>query len=266
MNIHRLSQNIKSNEHSQIISKYEVKWTFTDYLKIWSQMNVHRLSQNMKSNEHSQIISKYKVKWTFTDYLKIWSQMKVHRLSQNMKSNEHSQIISKEPPGPQHTNCTTVQLYNCTTQLRLAFSCRRYEDRIPVEPTPRAPVQTGPGTHPASCTMDTGSFPGVKCGRGVLLTAHPFLVPRSWKSRAIPLPNHVLFPWADRSYKPTLTQILDPILPFEKWNFCGREMWMRRLWGEEESLVSEPPRLSPLVLPIILMWRKRRNCEKSGVG
>ena len=31
------------------------------------------------------------------------------------------------------------------------------------------------------------SFLGVKCGRGVLLTTHPLLVPRSWKSRAIPL-------------------------------------------------------------------------------
>jgi hypothetical protein len=49
------------------------------------------------------------------------------------------------------------------------------------------PVQTGPGAHPASCTMDTGSFPGVKCGRGVLLTTHLLLAPRSWKSRAIPL-------------------------------------------------------------------------------
>ena len=37
--------------------------------------------------------------------------------------------------------------------------------------------------------MCTGSFPGVKCGRGVLLTTHPLLVPRSWKSRAIPLPT-----------------------------------------------------------------------------
>ena len=26
------------------------------------------------------------------------------------------------------------------------------------------PVQTGPGAHPASCKMGTGSFPGVKCG------------------------------------------------------------------------------------------------------
>jgi len=50
-----------------------------------------------------------------------------------------------------------------------------------------APVQTGPGGHPASCTMGTGSFPGVKSGRGVTLTPHPLLVPWSWKSRAIPL-------------------------------------------------------------------------------
>jgi len=44
-----------------------------------------------------------------------------------------------------------------------------------------SPVQTGPGAHPASCTMGTGSFPGVKCGWGVLLTTHPFLVPQSWR-------------------------------------------------------------------------------------
>ena len=50
-------------------------------------------------------------------------------------------------------------------------------------------VQTGPGAHPTSCTMGTGSFPGIKYGRGVLLTTHPLLVPRSWKSRAITLPT-----------------------------------------------------------------------------
>ena len=37
-------------------------------------------------------------------------------------------------------------------------------------------VQTGPGAHPASCAMVTGSFPGVKSGRGVTLTPHPLLV------------------------------------------------------------------------------------------
>ena len=51
------------------------------------------------------------------------------------------------------------------------------------------PVQTGPGAHPASCKMGNGSFPGLKCGRGVLLTTHSLLVLRSWKSRAIPLPT-----------------------------------------------------------------------------
>jgi len=40
-----------------------------------------------------------------------------------------------------------------------------------------APVQTGPGAHPATCTMGTGSFPGVKSGRGVTLTLHALLVP-----------------------------------------------------------------------------------------
>ena len=50
-------------------------------------------------------------------------------------------------------------------------------------------VQTGPGAHSAFCKMGTGSFPGLNCGRGVLLTTHPLLVPRSWKSRAVPLPT-----------------------------------------------------------------------------
>jgi hypothetical protein len=49
-------------------------------------------------------------------------------------------------------------------------------------------VQTSPGAHPASCKLGIRSFPGVKYGWGVLLTTHPLLEPRSWKSRAIPLP------------------------------------------------------------------------------
>jgi hypothetical protein len=60
-------------------------------------------------------------------------------------------------------------------------------DRILVGARFSAPVQTGPGAHPASCTMGTESFPEVKSGRGVTLTPHPLLVPWSWRSRAIPL-------------------------------------------------------------------------------
>jgi len=60
-------------------------------------------------------------------------------------------------------------------------------DRTPVGARFSAPVQTGPGTHTASCTMGAGYFPGVKSGRGVTLTPHPLLVPWSQKNRAIPL-------------------------------------------------------------------------------
>ena len=63
----------------------------------------------------------------------------------------------------------------------------RFGDRIPVGARFSSPDQTGPGGHPASCTVGTGSFPGVKSGRGVTLAPHPFLVPWSRKSRAIPL-------------------------------------------------------------------------------
>ena len=49
------------------------------------------------------------------------------------------------------------------------------------------PVQTGPGAHPASCTMGTGFFPRVKSGRSVMLTPHTLLVPWSWKGRATPI-------------------------------------------------------------------------------
>ena len=59
--------------------------------------------------------------------------------------------------------------------------------RIPVGTRFSAPVQTGPGAHPASCTVGTGSFSGVKSGRGVTMTPHLLLVPWSRKGRAISL-------------------------------------------------------------------------------
>ena len=79
-----------------------------------------------------------------------------------------------------------------------------------------APVQTGPGAYPASCTMGTGSFPGIKSGRGVTLTPHPLLVPWSRKSRAIPL----LSLWAVR--------------PVQSLSACTRvhfTLYLTRLWA-----------------------------------
>jgi len=49
-----------------------------------------------------------------------------------------------------------------------------------------APFQTGPGAHPASCKIGTGSFPGVKSGRSATLTPHPLLVSWSWKTHYEP--------------------------------------------------------------------------------
>ena len=88
-----------------------------------------------------------------------------------------------------------IFLYNFREKKYLFFMPRMYSDwlragrsgdQIPLwRDFPS--VQTGPGAHPASCTMGTGSFPGVKYGRGVLLTTHPLLLPWSWSSTAIPL-------------------------------------------------------------------------------
>ena len=44
----------------------------------------------------------------------------------------------------------------------------RSGDQIPVGARYPAPIQTGPGAHPASYTKGTGSFPAVKqLGRGI---------------------------------------------------------------------------------------------------
>jgi hypothetical protein len=58
-------------------------------------------------------------------------------------------------------------------------------DRILVGARYSAPVQTGPGAHPASYTLGTGSFPGVK--RPGHSVDHPIKRRGSRKSRAIPL-------------------------------------------------------------------------------
>jgi len=53
----------------------------------------------------------------------------------------------------------------------------RSGNRIPVGARFSAPVQTGPGAHPTSYTLGTGSFRGVKRpGRGA--DHPPYLVPR----------------------------------------------------------------------------------------
>jgi hypothetical protein len=57
-----------------------------------------------------------------------------------------------------NTYRTSVNVGRDSDSLRAG----RSGDRIPVEARFSAPVQTGPGAYPASCTMVTGSFRGVK--------------------------------------------------------------------------------------------------------
>ena len=72
-------------------------------------------------------------------------------------------------------------------------------DRIPVG-TRFSACPDRPWAHPASCKIGTECFPGETCGLGVLLTTHSLLVPRSWNSRAIPLPTLWATPGLKRDY------------------------------------------------------------------
>jgi hypothetical protein len=69
-------------------------------------------------------------------------------------------------------------------------------------------VQTCSGAHPASCTIGTGgSFPGAKRGRGVTLTTHSYLVPRSMSRSYTSCPPQVP-PWRVAGVLFSVTSIL----------------------------------------------------------
>jgi hypothetical protein len=48
--------------------------------------------------------------------------------------------------------------YNETNTVEVQTECKRTQNKIPVEARFSAPVQTFPGTHPASYKMGTGSL------------------------------------------------------------------------------------------------------------
>ena len=80
-------------------------------------------------------------------------------MRQKLWSEPHTELVILYPPPPK-----SIQRSRYSASLRAG----RSGHRIPVGARFSAPVQTGPGTHPASYTMGTGSFPGVKRpGRGV---------------------------------------------------------------------------------------------------
>jgi hypothetical protein len=94
-------------------------------------------------------------------------------------------------------------------------------DRIPVEARFTAPVQTDPGAYPASSTMGTGSFPGVKQpGRDV---DHPPPSSAEVKERVelyIYSPSGLSWPVLGR----TLLFWPIPVATLSKERVCGRSI------------------------------------------
>jgi len=86
---------------------------------------------------------------------------------------------------PKYTASHPRRPQNMWRSFESPLRAGRYGDRIPVETRFSAPIQTGHRAHPASRTVGTGSFPGVRRpGRGV---DHPSSSSAEVKERAIPL-------------------------------------------------------------------------------
>ena len=138
------------------------------------------------------------VKNGFIHYIIYWNdtffQAKGAEILQ--KSRSHLKLVHTRRVTQSKFNTEDSQILGITIHNLWAGQQSQYSDwlqagrsgnQIPVGAGFSAPVQTGPGAHPASCTMGTGSFPGVKSGQGMTLTPHPLLVLWSRKGKAIPL-------------------------------------------------------------------------------
>ena len=91
----------------------------------------------------------------------------------------------------------------------------RSGDRIPVGARFFEPVHTGPGAHPASCTMCTESLQGVQQRPGRDTDHSPLLVLWSRKSRAIPR----LLLWAVRPVLSLSACTVELYLYFPYWPY-----------------------------------------------
>ena len=88
--------------------------------------------------------------------------------------NRLTQTVCTDPPAP----ATTILVRTRTVKQRTFFAPTDADSRNRSRNLNLPALYAYPEAHPASCTMGTGSFPGVRCGRGVTLTHRPLLVPR----------------------------------------------------------------------------------------
>ena len=106
------------------------------------------------------------------------------------------------------------------------------------------PVQTGPGTYPASCTMGKQVIPSRgKIGQDVALHTHPHLAPTLKKKNAIPLL---------------------PVCAF--MNSHTLEAWFHRLWSASHNSTAHTQQLSMWIRDNIYIPKKKHLAPVSSHG
>ena len=105
-----------------------------------------------------------------------------------------------------------------------------------------APVQTGPGAHPASCTKGTGSFPGVKSGRSVLSKKNP-MTPKGTEPASSRLVSQCLNPLSHCATNIRYSDSRGPKFPATTFSTVVSNNW----WASECHLLLLPLALQPTV-------------------
>jgi hypothetical protein len=116
--------------------------------------------------------------WSPTDVIRnSWSLSETTEFSIALASLQHKMNLTKLCEVVMRLGAGVAQTVQClatdwTIEVRSPAEAKDFSSNLY--------VQTGSEAHPASCTMGTGGpFAGVKRGRGVTLTTHPHIVPRS---------------------------------------------------------------------------------------
>ena len=171
-----------------MLTRFTTCWYYKRFIDITSL----NLKITLKLSWHSAFLDKL-VNWNWV------GQSSIDNLLDTLLKLENQQSLSNYYPNYSHTVGSVVGI---------ATAYGWSGDRIAVGTRFSAPVQTSPEAHQASSTMGTGSLPGVRCGRGVMLTPHPLPMPRSkieysytstlhkglcglWKGETYLLPYHI---------------------------------------------------------------------------
>jgi hypothetical protein len=130
-----------------------VSWKFCF---VFLNCNIYNTAQKMSCQVHQYDIHNIELLFLYYQQ-KQWIGNRLNTILMNAQSEigAHNKLICMRDC---YRRCTVNALHTCFTLDGPGIESR-WEARF------SAPVQTGSGGHPASCTMGTGSFPGVKAAR-----------------------------------------------------------------------------------------------------